>query len=218
MGGALANLLMFRPPPQLLSSAIWVNYLSIHFLLNYVLDSTGLIIPPILIDSVLPLLDAIGRTGGLCANVSLASAHPNPAIANSLFFQLIIGAISSAGGSSTAATLGVWSPQWSLTTPPFLVRTGHVETLDIWSGALIAAIYGCLMGLHPSYAPYARYLSGKGDAYVAGTALMTAMEARSTCVVVLASLYVYRVYRVHWQAKSAPRAAPPASSTKEKLA
>jgi len=210
-GSIIANFLMFLPPPQILSVSPWINYLVVHMLLGYAVDMGP---SQKAIDTALPLLDAILRTGSICSVVNLAHAHPNPAIASSLFFQLFVGAVVSAGGGATAATLGVWNIEWAFRAPP-LLRGGIVDTLDIWSGSLAAAIYGCLMGYHSAYEPYARWLSGLGGKYVAGTPLMSPLEARSVATVVLALLYAVKAYKVHY---ATPRVAPvpPPPSTKEK--
>jgi hypothetical protein len=202
---------MFLPPPQLLSISPWINYLGVHVLFGYVVDMMP---SPKAMDIALPLLDAIFRTGSICGAVNLASAHPNPAIASSLFFQLLVGAVASSGGGATAATFGVWNSEWAFRTPPIL-RGGIADTLDIWSGSLAAAVYGCLMGYHPAYEPYTRWLSGMGDKYVAGTPLMSHLEARSAATVVLTALFAFRVYKVHYVASSAMQAPPP-PLTKEK--
>jgi len=210
-GGTIANFLMFLPPPQLLSISPWINYLAVHALFGYAVDA----VPSLkAVDTALPLMDAIFRTGSICGAVNLAHSHPNPAIASSLFFQLLVGAAVSSGGGATAATLGVWNPEWTFRTPPIL-RGGILDTLDIWGGALAAALYGCLMGYHPAYEPYTRWLSGMGEKYVAGTPLMSPLEARSAAIALLTVLFSFRVYKVHYAVSGVTQAAPP-TSTKEK--
>lgn len=205
----LVNFLMFQPPAQLLSVHPYINYLGVHFLLGYAIDFAP---SPKIIDTALPLLDAIMRTGAICGAVNLAHSHSNTAISSSLFFQLLVGGIASAGGGVTAATLGVWSAEWSFRAPPFL-RGGVVDTLDIWSGSVAAAVYGCLLGLHPSYEPYTRWLSGMGEKYVAGTPLMSPLDARAVSVILLTTIYAFRVYKVHY---SSTRATPVPVTNKEK--
>lgn len=200
---------MFLPPPQLLSISPLINYLGVYILFSYVVDMAPSLKT---IDTALPLLDAIFRTGSICGAVNLAYTHQNPAISSSLFFQLLVGAIASAGGGTAAATLGVWDSEWTFRTPPFL-RGGVMDTLDIWSGSLAAAVYACLMGYHPAYEPYARWLSGMGDKYVPGTPLMSPLEARSAATLVLTLLFAFRVYNVHYTSFGVTRVPPP---TKEK--
>lgn len=200
----LANFLMFQPPPQLLSVQPWINYLGVHIFFGYIVDFAP---SAKVIDTALPLLDAILRTGAICGSVSMARAHPNPAIASSLFFQLFIGAVASAGGGVSASTLGVWNAEWTLRVPPFL-RGGFIDTLDIWSGSLIAAVYGCLLGLHPEYEPYTRWLSGMGEKYVPGSSLMSPLEARTVCTVALSAIYAFRVYNIHYATPARVAAIP----------
>lgn len=203
---------MYLPPTQFLSSYPWINYLSVHILSGYVVDYLP---APRIIDTALPLLDAIMRSGAICGTVHLAHSHSNPAIASSAFFQLLMGAVASAGGGVTATTLGVWNSEWSLRVPPFL-RGGFIDTLDIWSGSLAAAVYGVLLGLNPTYEPYTRYLSGMGDKYVSGTPLMSPLEARSAVVLVLTAAYYLRVYQVHYATKTVSVPTKTTAAIKEK--
>lgn len=201
---------MFQPPPQLLSSYPWINYLSVYLLMDNLVDY----LPSIkAVDSALPLFDAILRTGAICGAVNMAVTNPNPAIASSLFFQLLVGAVASAGGGVTATTLGVWNTEWAFRAPPVL-RGGFVDTLDLWSGSVSAAIYGCLAGTHPSYTPYTRWLSGQGEKYVAGSSLMAPNEARIVTALALTAIYSFRVYQVHYVAS--PIIPPPPQPIKEK--
>ena len=86
------------------------------------------------------------------------------------------------------------------------LRGGIIDTLDIWSGSLAAAVYGVLLGFHPAYEPYTRFctgfIGGWKDVYVQGTPLMSPLEARSVSVIVLAVLYAFRTYRTHYVGKS----------------
>jgi len=210
-GTLITNFLMFLPPPQLLSISPWVNYLGVYILFGYTADMAPSLKT---VDTALPLLDAILRSGSVCGAVNLAYTHPNPAIASSLFFQLFVGALASGGAGITTSTLGVWNSEWSFRTPPFLYG-GMVDTLDIWGGSLTAAVYGCLMGYHPAYEPYTRWLSGMGTKYVPGTPLVSPLEARSVVIVVLAVLFSFRVYKVHYAAFGVTKIPSP-QPTKEK--
>ncbi|KAF8317650.1 hypothetical protein DL93DRAFT_514337 [Clavulina sp. PMI_390] len=211
-GGILSNFLMFQPPPQLLTVQPWLNYISVHILFGYAVDYAP---SPKFLDTYLPIFDAILRTGSVCGAVSAARAHPNPAIASSTFFHLIIGAVASAGGGVTASTLGVWNTEWSLRRPPFL-QGGVVDTLDLWGGSIVAAVYSCLLGLNPAYEPYTRWLSGLGDKYEPGTPLMTPLEARSVSVIILAGLFAWRAYMIHYTTPVQAKSAPTPTSIKEK--
>jgi len=204
-GGLLSHFLLSLPPPQILSAYPTINYLSVHIFITYLLTNTSIAFPsPKILNSFLPLIDAILRTGAICSSVTLAHTHPNPALSSSLFLQLVIGAVASAGGAVSASTLGIWELEWSFRTPPFL-RGGLVDTLDVWSGSLAAAVYGMLLGFHPAYEPYtrffARFVSGWKGPYIQGTPLMSPLEARSVSVIVLTTLYTFRVYRTHYVVK-----------------
>ena len=85
--------------------------------------------------------DAILRTSSVTSSIDLVQNHPDPRLSNSLFLRVLIGAIASSGGSMTAATLGVWTPNWTFSTPIFLRKgTTALSTLDIWAGSL-AGVY-----------------------------------------------------------------------------
>ncbi|KAF9517577.1 hypothetical protein BS47DRAFT_1326382 [Hydnum rufescens UP504] len=205
-GSLFSNFFLSLPPPQILSAYPTINYLSVHILITYLLTNTSIPFPPPkVMDTFLPLIDAILRSGSICSCVTLAHTHPNDAISSSLFLQWFIGAVASAGGGISSVTLDIWNPEWSFRTPPFL-RGGVLDTLDMWSGSLAAAVYAMLLGFHPAYEPYtrfcARFVPGWAGPYVQGTPLMSPLEARGVCVIGLTGLYAFRVYRTHYAGKS----------------
>ncbi|KAF8326868.1 uncharacterized protein EI90DRAFT_3069359 [Cantharellus anzutake] len=226
-GGTLGvHSLLSLPPPQILSLHPYINYLTPHVFLS-TLFSQAFPSPSLLkfIDTVLPMVDAILRTGGITSSIHLALTHPtHPQLRSSLFLQLLLGAVASAGGGVLAGTLNVFSAHWSFTTPPFLRSNtpsgSFLGTLDIWSGSVVSLIYGFLIGSHPSYAPIQRFLISNApflfgnidkDSWSApllqGSAvqLMTPLEARSVSVIVLTLIYAYRVYAVHYRAPSSAK-------------
>lgn len=71
-------------------------------------------------DSIFAPIDAICRSGAIIGAVQAIVKHPNPAVANGLLAQIIIGAVSSVGGGAAAGFFGVWDKEWSLKTPAFL--------------------------------------------------------------------------------------------------
>lgn len=76
-------------------------------------------------DSIFAPIDAICRSGAIIGALSAVTNHPNPAVANSLLAQIIIGAVSSVGGGAAAGFFGVWDKEWSLKTPAFLKGWVH---------------------------------------------------------------------------------------------
>lgn len=72
------------------------------------------------VDTLFPAIDAICRSGAIIGGVAAVKSHANPAVANSLLAQLIIGAVASVGGGAAAGFFGVWDKEWSLKTPTFL--------------------------------------------------------------------------------------------------
>ena len=89
-------------------------------------------------DTFLFLPDAILRTGTITSALDTIQSHPDPRLSQSLFLRVLVGAIASAGGGVTAATLNVWTPNWTLSTPVFLRKnTSVLSTLDLWAGSLV---------------------------------------------------------------------------------
>lgn len=176
----------------MLSSVPWAIYCSTHLVLTSLFDGGGISYPPPkLVDTLCPLIDAVSRSAAITAAVEACRAHAHPAVRSSLFVQLFLGAVASAGGSVTASTLGVWEHDWRLRRPAF-VDGGIVPTLDVWGGSLAAFVYGFFQITHPWY----------GEVYEAygfkPVALLTPLAARSTAVLVLTVLYVTRVYHTHY--------------------
>lgn len=123
-GGALwTNALLCLPPPQLYSVTPWIIYCTTHIAMCTIFSGTFL---PLswpsgkFVDSVFPAIDAICRSGAIIGGVGAVKNHANPAVANSLLAQIIIGAVSSVGGGAAAGFFGVWDKEWSLKTPSFL--------------------------------------------------------------------------------------------------
>lgn len=180
----------------------WAIYGLTHIVLTTLLDAGVLPFPsPKLLDTSLPLIDAIARSAAIVGAVENCRNHPLPAVKQSLFAQLFLGAVASAGGGVTAGTLGVWEHDWRFRRPSFL-NGGVIATLDLWGGSLAAFIYGFLQLSHPWY----------GEVYEAygfkPIAPLTPLGARSVSVIVLTGLYVTRVVSTHYSG-SASKPAPP---------
>ena len=86
-------------------------------------------------DSILFPVDSVLRLSSITACVSLVQDHPDPRLSQSLFLQLLIGAVASAGGGITAATFDVWTPDWKFGTPAVL-KSSWVGSTDVWGGAV----------------------------------------------------------------------------------
>jgi len=221
-GGSLGvHTLLSLSSPQILSIHPYINYLIPHIFLSALFPLPFPLLK--LVDTLLPLIDAILRTGGITSSLHLALTHtslgqPKP----SLFLQLLLGAIASAGGGVLAGTLNVFSPNWSFSTPPFLLSNTPggflLGTLDLWSGSIVSLVYGILIGSHPSYVPIQRFLLSIAPSLFSNVPkghlktqvlsgnvvqLMGPLEARSVSVIVLSLIYAYRVYEVHYRPASA---------------
>ncbi|KAL0958778.1 hypothetical protein HGRIS_014100 [Hohenbuehelia grisea] len=147
-GGVISHILLGLHPAQLYSVHPYINYLAVHFVLTAFCSVFPSALNPRLFDTLLFPLDAILRVNAITAAVNLLSLPSvDSRLRGSPLTHAILGAIGSAGGGTSAATLGAWTHAWSLSTPVFLRgRTepglfgwtaGTVDTLDLWAGSLI---------------------------------------------------------------------------------
>jgi len=188
-GSFLTSFLVGLPPPQLLSIHPWINYLSVHIILSVLLPTLP---APRTLDTFLPVIDALTRSFPITGAVLTTQSHPNPTIRSNLFFQLILGGLSSSGGGLIASTLNVFSPTWSFGTPPIL-NAGFWGTMDFWAGVVGAGVFGLLTRSNEGYAPVLARINGGKD-----TAIMTVLGARSVVVLVLTVLFAGRAVATHW--------------------
>lgn len=136
-----------------------------------------------------PLMDAATRSGAIVGGVMMVKAHPSPVIANSIFAQILIGAMSASGGGLVASTFGIWNPNWSLSTPPVLKASNSLmPSMDIWTGAISAAIFGSLTMSHASYGPVNLAMGLPDKAFV------TPLGARSVFAMFLMAMYFWRAW------------------------
>jgi len=202
-GGAVSShVLLNQTPPQVFSPNPWMAYGSIHILISTFLY----LFPSIPVSSQLtelgfwPLMDAATRSGAIAGGVMMVKAHPNPAISNSIFAQILIGALSASGGGLVASTLGVWNPNWSLSTPPVLrPGTGLIPSMDVWSGAIAAAIFGTLTMSHASYAPLSLAMGLHAKPHT------TSLGARTIFTVFLTAMYFIRASYMVKAQRAGPR-------------
>ncbi|MBW0488539.1 hypothetical protein O181_028254 [Austropuccinia psidii MF-1] len=193
-GGSIwSHLFLSLPIPQMLSFKPLLAY-----------GITHLIIPDIsrlptlkTLDSFLPLIDALIRTTAIAAGVEACRTHPVSAVSESWAIQLFIGAISSSGGGISAQALRVWEPNWCLARPSFLQEGTMLAGTDVWSGALIAAIYGALTASHPSY----HHFLSKYFPYISPKPILPTVDAKALSAFILAVIYCWRTYQVHYISK-----------------
>jgi len=221
-GGMLfSHFLLNLPPPVLYAPQPWINYISVHLLLTFVFS----LVPSVITDSafltsldlVLFPIDAMLRTNAVVGTLShLAPESPtyasiSPALINSPLFHFILGCTASAGGGVTAATLGVWNPNWGSGgfTPAFL-RKGPpslpksiLSTLDVWGGGLVAVIYG-LSTSHSAFLPLISNLSPYIYAFalidVKETTPLSPLEGKSVAAAVLMVFFGIRALAAKMQA------------------
>ncbi|KAJ3988623.1 hypothetical protein F5890DRAFT_1490927 [Lentinula detonsa] len=225
-GMVFSHILLNLPPPVLYAPQVWFNYISIHLFLTAVFS----LIPFFLVDAdllstvdlVLFPLDAMLRVNAVVGTLAhLSPGSPSyesvsPALISSPLFHFILGCTASAGGGVTAATLGVWSPNWGSGgfTPTFLRKgprsplRNALSTLDIWGGGLAAIVYG-LSTSHTAFHPLLSVLSP----YIYAFALVdmhdvkpcSPLEGKSLAAAVLVALFGIRALAAKLQV-SAPAA------------
>jgi len=192
-GSVWSHILLGLYPPQLYSVQPWISYLSVHLLLTGIIPHIQSVISPRILDTLLFPIDSVLRLSSITASLSLLQAHPDPHLSQSLFLQLIIGAVASAGGGVTAATFDVWTPEWKFGTPVIL-KSNWVGSVDVWGGAVTAFVYGLLTASHPTHEHLLKSLSITSQPEPA----LTPLEARAAATIVLAVIFLWRVVVVHW--------------------
>ncbi|KAF9044262.1 hypothetical protein BJ165DRAFT_188963 [Panaeolus papilionaceus] len=226
-GGLGSSLLLGLPPPMLYSFRPAVNYLTVHLVLTALFSVFPGLLNPKLLDTLLFPLDALLRTNAVTATLGLLYAPSvHTEYKDSPLMHMIIGAIASAGGGFTAGTLNLWSSAWAFGTPPSLKSgAGWAGTLDVWGGALVAAIYSLGTG-HPAFAPFVTYLSIFTLSFLPASykpnpdsdiAPLATLEAKSLAAAILTILFAARVAKTHWLSAQ-PIPAKPARQIKTQLA
>lgn len=209
-GSITVNLLLGLPPVQLLSPDPLIAYVAIHLFITAIFSfvhipsnlSNALAIP-------FAITDALTRSATISATVRLVQAHSNPLLTNSVFAQVVLGAISATAGGQIGGMLSVSEPEWRLQTPPALRKLELLATLDMWSAALFAFAYGFLTAVSPAYAGLYHKLMGKQAA-----TLIKPDGARALLALCLFGLYLFRIVfnGFDWSATKGGRSLKVASS------
>jgi len=198
-GSIWSNLLLGLYPPQLYSINSWIGYLSVHLFLTAVIPHIQNILSPRILDTVLVPIDAILRLTSITTALSLLQSHPDDRLSQSLFLQLFIGSVASAGGGITAATLEVWTPEWKFGTPVVL-KGGWIASVDFWGGIITTFTYGLLTASHPTYQHFLYSLSITSDP----GPVLTPLGARAAATIVLSTIFFWRALAVHWVIRKVP--------------
>ncbi|KAG0150213.1 hypothetical protein CROQUDRAFT_38661 [Cronartium quercuum f. sp. fusiforme G11] len=186
-GSVMVSLVLYQPIAQLVSPRPLIIYTLTHWILKLVRFRPSLAT----LDRLLPLPDALIRTATITAAVDAVVAHREAAYAGSLMLQLFIGAMAASGGSALAQAVGATQPAWRWARPEWMERPSALRALDVWSGVLIAIIYGILRQTHPVYRPLAEALMGPSQA------LLAPAPARGACAILLSFIYFWRAHETH---------------------
>jgi len=192
-GSVWSHIFLGLYPQQLYSVHPWISYLSVHILLTAILPYIQTALSPRMLDSILFPIDSVLRLSSITACVSLVQSHTDPRLSQSLFLQLLIGAVASAGGGITAATFDVWTPDWKFGTPVVL-KSSWVACTDVWGGAVTAFIYGLLTASHPTYQDILLSFSITSKP----GPVLTPLGARAAATIVLAAIFLWKALVVHW--------------------
>jgi hypothetical protein len=124
-GSVITHFLLSIPPPQLYSIHPWINYVGVHLFLTLLFTLLPPVRPkypplsseanpvwcqllrPAVLDTLSPIPDALVRTASLTNALRTLSTHPSisPALSDSWFTHVVVGAVASAGGGTLAGTL-----------------------------------------------------------------------------------------------------------------
>ncbi|EJT99377.1 hypothetical protein DACRYDRAFT_101460 [Dacryopinax primogenitus] len=144
-GMTMSCILLVVPPIWMYNAQYFLTYVCAFCLL-----SIGPI-PDILCQlpaEPLAILDGFYRTSGAIGMMQLAQKNPSVGLRTSPLTVLVLGAVTSGGGTLVIPTFGLAELDWTLRTPPVL--KGDIwTTLDLWAGAVVVAVYAFLSEAHP---------------------------------------------------------------------
>ncbi|KAF8632670.1 hypothetical protein AX17_004802 [Amanita inopinata Kibby_2008] len=207
-GGVFSHLLLGLPPPVFYSFSPYINYITVHIALTALFSKKPSLLNPRILDTLLFPLDALVRTGAITAALSLLTTpNINPLYVSSPLTHLLLGAIASAGGGLSAATLSTWTPDWSFSTPPiFRSGSGIWQTVDVWGGAVVALVYGMATS-NPAFASVSNTAASLGVSFAPDTLALSPLGARALGAAVLMVIFGLRVWTTHWMGdhKASPR-------------
>ena len=217
MGGStLSQVLLSAPPSWLINPAVLPTFAVIYHLSAPILPVLDLPwAPTVVLDLAFAGLDAVNRTSTAIAVVSLLAGHPD--LQTSWLSAVLLGGIACSGGGLLCSTFGLWEPDgWRLQTPAILepsasVGASALQTLDVWSGALVSVVYGTALDL-PAFQPLRAFLLanfGRPASSPWTAALTQALgskrpttttveDAQTACTVLLLFLLIGRVVILRW--------------------
>lgn len=210
-GSTMASVLLGLPPSWLTTPHLLPLYSAIYILICLLPISFLLALLP---TPVLPLLfstlDAVNRSLSIASTLALLASHPDPFLRSSpsslssLLPTLLLPALAVSGGGLVTSFLSLSSDRWALAPPPFLrpgnsLRTTLLSSLDLWSGAVAAAMYDFLVdgpgtkalrvqsaGAVTAFGTRSGSLLKDEEKFHPGA--WSALEARAACVLLLAVL------------------------------
>ena len=218
-GLILTHELLRLPPPILYTLTPYQIYIPTHLFCTFLFTLFPDLLNPAtssflsLLDTLAFPIDCMVRTGavtGAIAHLQVTSLGKptnsliHPSLPSSPLTHLIIGALAASGGSLAASTFSTWSTNWSFSTPPVLraptLPAFLLASMDVWGGALAAAVYGTVTG-HPAFKPLRQ--SELVISLTGGSFKWTEVEARALCAIILTICSSVRVYKLHWAGKPA---------------
>lgn len=91
------------------------------------------------------LVDGVCRSEGIAQlGVTTVRTHPNALIASSPFAAILIGTLVGGGGPLLIGAFSLEEANWTLRTPTWLTQPASLLAIDVWSSALLSALYAGL--------------------------------------------------------------------------
>jgi hypothetical protein len=185
-GSIVCACLLGLKPVQFLSPDPILAYSAIYLAVMVafaILPSLESLVP--YLDLPFLAVDALTRSKAIASTVQLAQRDMD--YSTSSFAQTLLGMVSATAGGQIVSTFSMDEDEWRLRTPPFLKTVNLVDSLDLWSAALGAYIFGAFNAVRPSHARL--YRKGMGDGL---SMLATPDGAQAGVAGVLLACYAWR--------------------------
>lgn len=184
----MVSMLLSQPPAWLVSPFLWLAY-PLAYILLFTTGISELLtqIHPV----VFTLIDAVTRSSTV---VALPTLIANSGLSNNWWTHVVLSGIAVSGGGWIAGALGMMDTQWSFNAPAVL-KGGVWATLDVWSGMLVALVFGVLQQAYPDYqAAFSSLFTYIPEGFgMNKTGTVDKETAHGVSAVVLASLLAARV-------------------------
>lgn len=188
-GSIFTKLILYQPISQLVSFEPVLIYVSTHLITKRI--KLSLIGMKWFDCYLLPLLDGLLRVSTISSAIQSSTTHHHPEYADSLILQIFLGIISTSTSSLISQSFSITSSNLKLNRPQSIQDPNFINTLDLWSGALIASVYGFLLGHHPHHQTLSTWIGLKPHPQ------LSILHARAICSILLTFIYSWRAHQNH---------------------